>query len=350
MSLYFAMMLVPAMAAIAERARPGLRSGSLGIGAFLLAAMLMVGMRFEVGPDWNSYQIYFNAVRHQALADVFARGDPAYALINWVAARIEVEIWFVNSICAAALVFGLKRFLSRQPRPWLALAVAVPYLLIVVGMGYTRQAAALGLVMAGLAALEKGGTGKFLMWTLAAGLFHKSAVVLLPLGLLAEERSKFWTVALIFVVSVVAYQVLVVKGMESVSEIYLERQYASRGALIRQFMVLIPAIVYLYFRRHIEIYPQERRIWSGMACAGVLLMLAFIVSPSSTLVDRFGLYLIPLQIFVLSRLPDFIGPRSQVPFWVMCVVGYCICIQAVFFLFGQHAEHWIPYQLYPLGL
>ena len=36
-------------------------------------------------------------------------------------------------------------FVRRQPMPWLGLLVAIPYLVIVVGMGYSRQAIALGL-------------------------------------------------------------------------------------------------------------------------------------------------------------------------------------------------------------
>ena len=76
-------------------------------------------------------------------------------LLNWFAGQNELGIWFVNTICGGIFSYGLIAFARSQPRPWLALAVAVPYLIIVVAMGYTRQAAAIGFVMLGLSALAK---------------------------------------------------------------------------------------------------------------------------------------------------------------------------------------------------
>ncbi len=42
---------------------------------------------------------------------------------------------------------GLVQFCRKQPLPWLALAVAAPFIIIVVGMGYTRQSVALGFIL-----------------------------------------------------------------------------------------------------------------------------------------------------------------------------------------------------------
>lgn len=50
------------------------------------------------------------------------------------------------------------RFARSQPDPWLAVLVAVPYLVIVVAMGYSRQAVAIGILLAGLGRLERGGS------------------------------------------------------------------------------------------------------------------------------------------------------------------------------------------------
>ena len=86
---------------------------------------------------------------------------------------------------------GLVFFCRNLPRPWLALAVAVPYLVIVVAMGYTRQGVALGLAMLGLVALGKKGTGWFVFWVMLAATFHKTAVLLLPLAALAAAHNRF---------------------------------------------------------------------------------------------------------------------------------------------------------------
>ena len=47
----------------------------------------------------------------------------------------------------------LIRFCLAQADPWLSVLIAIPYMVIVVAMGYTRQAVALGILMVGLAAV-----------------------------------------------------------------------------------------------------------------------------------------------------------------------------------------------------
>ena len=73
-------------------------------------------------------------------------------MLNWLAARTELGPYFVNTVCAALFAWGLVVFCRAQPRPWLALVVAVPYLVTVVAMGYTRQGTAIGLAMLALPA------------------------------------------------------------------------------------------------------------------------------------------------------------------------------------------------------
>jgi hypothetical protein len=55
-------------------------------------------------------------------------------------------------------------FCRTQPRPWLALTLAFPYLVVVVAMGYTRQGVAIGLEMLALLALERDRLLPFLGW------------------------------------------------------------------------------------------------------------------------------------------------------------------------------------------
>ena len=98
-------------------------------------------------------------------------------------------------IAGAICAIGLVVFCLNLPRPWLALAVAVPYLVIVVCMGYTRQGVALGLAMLGLVALGKKGIGWFVFWVMLAAMFHKTAVLLLPLAALAAAHNRFVAMA-----------------------------------------------------------------------------------------------------------------------------------------------------------
>jgi len=72
---------------------------------------------------------------------------------------------------------GLISLSRAQPYPWLSILAAIPYLVIVVAMGYTRQATAIGLLMYGLGYLLRGRVTTFLVLVALAGLFHKTAFV-----------------------------------------------------------------------------------------------------------------------------------------------------------------------------
>ena len=124
------------------------------LGAVLIA--LLVGLRYRVGADWNTYEFYFEWASYASLSRVLQLSDPAYQLLNWSVQHLGGEMWGVNLLCGLIFSWGLWQFARMQPEPWLAVLVAVPYLTVVVAMGYSRQAVAIGILMAGLAALGRG--------------------------------------------------------------------------------------------------------------------------------------------------------------------------------------------------
>ena len=128
----------------------------LVLGGVLIA--LLIGFRFEVGADWETYEFMFAYAGHADLGSTLEVGDPAYQILNWSAQRLDAEMWFVNLVSGIIFAWGLVQFARVQANPWLAMLVAIPYLVIVVAMGYTRQAVALGILMAGPGILIRGGS------------------------------------------------------------------------------------------------------------------------------------------------------------------------------------------------
>src|SRR5687768_15077408 len=167
---------------------------------------MAIGLRYQVGGDWNQYLAYLVMIPGMELGEVLAYGDPGYMLLNWFAGRNDLGIWFVNTVCAVIFTYGLIAFSRNQPRPWLALVVAVPYLVIVVAMGYTRQAAAIGFAMLGLVRLSKGSFVGFALSIALAATFHKTATMLLPLAALSATKSRLWIAVWTLAVSWLLYR------------------------------------------------------------------------------------------------------------------------------------------------
>jgi hypothetical protein len=325
--------------------RPSLKNRAgpflLIVGTTLIA--FAIGLRYEVGADWEAYKFLFSYAGHAGLDQVLKIGDPGYQLLNWAVQRAGLDLWLVNMVCGCIFSIGLYRFARSQPDPWLAFVVAVPYLVVVVAMGYTRQAAAIGILMAGLASLQRGASIlRFSMYIAIAALFHKTAVAILPLVIFAGKRSRLLNVLAGIAGTVLLYDVFLSSSVEGFVRNYIKAEYSSQGALIRVVMNLVPAIALLMFGRRLPFDPVERRIWTYFALASAAMPLALVILPSSTVIDRLSLYLIPLQLAVLPRLPYLLKQRH---FGRFLVVGYAGLVMFVWLNFAVHAKFWLPYRI-----
>ena len=328
---------------------PRQRWSALWRGVFVLIA-LMIGLRHQVGGDWANYLGNIENTATLTLSETYAfsRGDPADALIKWIASQSGFGIYLVNSVYAMLFTLGLLVFCRMQPHPWLALTVAVPYLIIVVAMGYSRQGVAIGLAMLGLVALENRSAFKFVLWVALAAMFHKSAIILIPLAVVAGTRHRLLTLIGVGVAAVVLYGLLLQEYLDSLVSGYIGDQYESSGAAIRIAMNALPSALFLIFRMRFQLAPAQRNFWTWMAFVALAFVALLYVSPSSTAVDRVALYWIPLQMFVWSRVPDAMGRLGATRAgWVYVVVAYSATVQFVWLFFATHSLYWLPYQFYP---
>ena len=357
MLAYWLIFLVPALMALQMETQ---RTGTVPIDeattpdavwiAVGFALTLLIGFRYEVGGDWFNYFRYLDNVAGLMFDEVILESDPGYQLFNWLSLEMDWDIFGVNLMAGATFAIGLVIFCRSLPRPWVALAVAVPYLIIVVAMGYTRQGVALGLAMLGLVALGKKDTGWFVFWVMLAALFHKTAVLLLPLAALAAAHNRFVAIAWGLGALALGYWLFLQDAAEDLYKNYVEAEYQSSGAMIRLAMNLVPAAMLFIWRRKYIFTEAERRLWLLFATISVGLFGIFLVSPSSTAVDRMALYMLPLQLVVFAHFPDVISEDSEIDVSVplLGVLAYYALVQFVWLNFADNAFAWLPYRFYPL--
>jgi hypothetical protein len=321
-----------------------------GSGPIVLAGLFivaLVGLRFRVGADWESYEFMFSYAGYADWGRVLTLGDPGYQTLNWLVQHAGMDIWVVNLVCAIIFTWGLLRLARTQPSPWLAVVVAIPYLVIVVAMGYSRQAVAIGIIMAGLAALARGASlVRFAIYVALAALFHKTAVVVLPLLVFSSERNRFVNALAAIAGFVLLYDVFLADDVDKLVKNYVQAEYSSQGAAIRVAMSVVPALIMLFRGRHLGLTPAEVRIWRAFAWTSIALVGLLILSPSSTAVDRIALYMLPLQLIVLPRTVALFGGTQMAR---AAVVAYAATIQFTWLNFATHAKYWVPYQFYPFG-
>lgn len=319
-----------------------------GVWAFLaVIAGLLIGLRDEVGGDWQNYLEHVLSASGLTLRETAFRSEPGYWLVVWAVSDLRHGVYIANTAFAVVFSWGLTVFCRFQPRPWLAFTVAIPYLVIVLGMGYTRQGVALSLALIGLVALSRMKTWQFIFWIALAAAFHRSAIALLPLGVISTPRNRFWVTLWLAAAAVALYDVVLREPLESMQQGYLEAEYQSEGALVRVMMNIVPAGLLLVFHRRFKWSEAERNLWTAMAVLAVASAVWLPLSPSSTAVDRLALYLIPLQLYVFTRLPDLLGrANGEKRFLVGLVIAYYAVVQFVWLFFATHADYWLPYRFY----
>jgi len=316
--------------------------------ALAIFLTLLIGLREEVGGDWFNYFPYLERSIGIPFAEVFQEDEPGYGLLNWIAANWGGSVYLVNTLCGLIFSIGLLQFCRAQPRPWLALTLAFPYLITVVAMGYSRQGVAIGLEMIALLALQRDRLLQFLGWIALAATFHRTVLVLLilPASTLSGNLRFSQLIRLLLLIGAAygLYTAVIAPDIDYYVQGYIEAQYQSQGALIRVVLCLLPALVFLSNRRRFRLLADTQRIWTLVSLLAVAAAIGLFTVASSTAVDRLALYLIPLQIFVGSRIPDTrifgIAPAS----WNQLLIAFSFAVLIVWLLFAGHSEYWLPYR------
>lgn len=314
----------------------------------LLFLTLLIGLRYEVGGDWFNYFPYLDRTIGLPFAEIFQDDEPGYGLLNWIGANWGGDVYFVNSVCGLIFTIGLLQFCRAQPRPWLALTLAFPYLITVVAMGYSRQGVAIGLEMLGLLALQRDQLLRFLGWIALAATFHRTVLVLLILPTAtfspSLRSSQIFRLALLAGAGYGLYSAILAPDLDYYRQGYLEAEYQSQGALIRVVLSLLPALVFLLFRRRFRLPPISQRIWTLISVLAVAAAIGLFTVASSTAVDRLALYLIPLQLFVGSRIPDTRLLGLPPGIWNQLLIAFSLAVLLVWLLFAGHSQYWLPYR------
>jgi hypothetical protein len=326
---------------------PGRRKERFPLG-FLILLVLFIGLRHETGGDWYAYAEKIDAAGVMSLQESLSLSEPGYALINWISAQLFGSLHFVNLVCALIFCWGLVLFAHRIGNVPLVLLLAFPYLVVIVGMGYTRQAVAIGLIMMGIVGILNERWFSFIVFVVLASLFHMSACIVAVFGVLANTKNKL----LGFFVTCLAigglYVLLVLESIESFTKNYLEAEYAANGAWVRILMSVLPAVVFLLFGRYFgENTAVARRFWWMFAIGALFLPVALTVSPSSVAVDRIALYWYPLQLMTWTSLVNSLRNWRYRYLLTAFLVVYAGSSMTVWMLWSPNALDWVPYRFLP---
>lgn len=316
-----------------------------GEGLFIWFAVLLffIGLRENIGADWDTYLLMYEEIGWAGrLYSAITVSDPLYALINWVAYKVNLDIYFVNFICAFIFSYGLVKFCRWQYNPMLGILVAMPYLVFVVAMGYTRQSAAFGVVCLALNALIDKKDFRFIILVFVAAGFHLSAIIMLCFLVIRLKAKYLLRFTMLFGVLCALAFYFVGHKLIGRLDLYTGGHLDSKGSLMRLGLSLIPAVFFIVKRNAFKkimpsIYPVA--VWLSIGSLGMFL-LAFIFT---TIADRFGLYFSLIQILIFANLPALMRIGGRLLYYCGVFVFYFIFL-LVWLSTSYYAQnYWIPY-------
>lgn len=328
-------------------------------GVVLVVFVLLIGLRFEVGPDWFSYIAMFERAKNTNLLDIYpwVSRDIGFAFLNWLFANylnLNDGYLYVNTMSAIFLMLGVIGFSRKFNVSWLVFSSSIPYIIIVIGMGYQRQSIAIGFELLALSCLidsERTGqlhTIKFIGLIILGALFHKTLLITLPLILLVGNHSRLIIIPIISISLIGLYSLLFSNDIDLMVYSYVESQKESGGALFRISLNLLLIMLCLLFFYRLSLSALEYKliIISGVISIGALLM----VSSFSTLVDRIYLYVIPIQMLIIGKLSElFLYGMPRVIYNTLVYLFFLVLL-ILWLILSSHGNAWMPYEGFRLNI
>jgi len=311
-------------------------------GLVFIYLMVFNGFRYEVGGDWGNYLRYFyDYLPYVNFKDVLLHDDPLYWILAFLMYKLDFDLIGVDVFVSIVFFIGLYKLLKDESYPWLGLAVSFPYFIAIVSMGYVRQAAAIGFIMIGIYNLKHKGFWKYVLFIFLATGFHKTAIIMLGIGIFIEGKGRFFK-ALAVVLIAIGIGFSLMQQASSLYKNYVEAGMQSAGGYIRIFMNALAASFLLIYRKKWQEFFDDYSFWRILAYGSFLMIpLVFI---SSTAVDRIGLYFLPLQVIVFARLPILLRNRINPIFVKVLILLYYLMVLLIWFNYAVNSYAWLPYQ------
>ena len=309
---------------------------------------IYIGLRDEVGGDWGTYyESYYidklNLSYKDYLFNYILVKDPLFHLINFLGAKIFESYYFVNFILAFLFSYCLVQFSFSLSKPFFALLISFPVLIIVVAMGYHRQALSVAFFMLGLLYLNKNSFIKYSICIFIGSMFHFSGFFLFIFGILINKKINLLRV--IFIVSFLFLSIFVFVGIEDIFITlghYLN-SYNSAGAILRLSLNLIPSLIFLFFYKKFKFDFNENLLKSLSYFTIFLLFLVFLLN-SSAIIDRFGIYLIPFQMIIWTNFINLFENKNNSNNFIFYLISFAYFLVLIVWIhFGDYSMWWLPY-------
>ena len=318
---------------------------------FFVVLILFAGTRNEVGGDWNNYYNFFMSFETKSFS--ILQVDFLFSFVNYVFYNLGLNVYVLNSFTALVSIILIVKYSQNFYNPKLAILISIPYIIIVVLMGYNRQGIALCILMFSINYFKEKKYLQFILLVITASLFHYSSLFYLLFVLIFIKNKlkllinfilfTFLIILTLFIFQYDYYLFRVFNFFNTKYYFYIAdgNYFASTGIYYRLFINLIPSIILIIFYKKFDSNNNEKKLYLVFSLLTILVL--HIASLGSTFVDRLFIFLYPLQLYVYSNYNYYISYRSH-NFFIFFIFIFYFIILYVYLVYGLYSSEWIPYK------
>lgn len=327
------------------------RTASFGLTLCLATVLILfMGTRDHTGCDFIAYGLrYYRLYDGIPLTELLKREEPGFHVLNWFVHLFNLHYMWLNMLASTIYVVCVLQFSKLATRPLFLVSLFFPILIVQLGMSGIRQALATGFLMLAFVAFTNRARGKTAFWILVATVFHQSAIILLPIALVA--RAKVSLARLIMALAVLGPLAAVLLGdrAEVYSDRYVQQIYgeaSSSGALLRYAVALLPFLFFIALRDKVKkLYPNTFEL---MRLFTIITIAVFpLVFVSTVALHRVVYYLLPVSVLTLLAVSEALVPKSDKTTPILFPVAVYGSYILVWFSISKHADKcYLPYESY----
>ena len=313
----------------------------------LLGLFFLSGFRWAVGCDFGAYEHIFLGTTRLPWGNlnvVAVLNEIGFVGLMRGIHQLGLSYTYLNVATSFIFFLGLHKLAIRQPNPLAILVFAFPLLLINLPMGAIRQGAAVGFICFAINAFSDKQLLRYILYVFAAVTFHVSALIFLLFAPFI-----YWNFSLKNIFLVV-FPSAVLTGIAFIgSDLYVVFEYRylnskvdAVGAVFRLATLVLAGGLFVTTLRYKwqQLYPHDYKIINIAAWAMIVSPLLLVIS--STIGDRIGYYLMPLQLIIFARI-QFIPGMFRVFLTAAPYVG----LIALFLVWTQVSKYfncYVPYR------
>ncbi len=316
--------------------------------------IIFIGLRYEVGCDWNQYKLMFDKYSiglGEMIKLNFTTHHYLHELGHIFISKISREnIYILNSIYAILFTVPLFYFLSSLKRKYLSLVISYPYYIIVIGMGPIRQAACISILMISIIIITQKRFKLHLLLTLISLLIHQFSLFFNALLIgyyypefIKKKLPKGFIFFVLIVLVILSFQApsIIRKGFYYITTLGTVVAPA-KSAILIWLINFFPAIIFLKNINKFNINKDLRKILIIFSILEIIsLPIVFI---NSVISYRLLLYIFPTSIYITSQIPDLKFFKLKENYISNFMIFLSLSSLIIWIKFAYHASCWIPYK------